>query len=359
MSERRLRVLRLDGGARARGRAHGEAHAAEIRAYAAERVALAAGGAWAGGRSATEADVLALAARMMPAHRAYDADLVEEMEGIAEAVGLPVEAVLVVGGFTDVVDTVRAAGGPAIEEDDCTSVIVPPHRTPGLGGLFAQTWDMHDSATPYVVVLDLRPDDAPAAKVFSTVGCLGQIGVNAAGITIGINNLVCTDGRLGVTWNFVVRKVLRQTTLEAAVACVREAKLAGGHDYLLMDAAGRGVNLEATARVQVEDWLGERPVVHTNHCLHPATVAFEAKRDAGLLASSRDRLATAERLLADGPVDVARLQALLAEGTCICRHGEAPAHIETSGALVVRPSTRELWATWGPPDGAPWERFEV
>ncbi|MSQ02216.1 MAG: hypothetical protein EXR71_10055 [Myxococcales bacterium] len=353
-----LVVTRLSGSARSRGHAHGEAHAVAIRDYADERIGLAANGLWAG-RPATRDEVLHLARRLLPAHRAYAPGLMDELEALAEAAGVSVEAALIVGGFTDFVDVVRAEGGPGFEEDDCTAVLVPPARTGGLGGLFAQTWDMHDSATPHVVMLDIRPEEGPACLVFSTVGCLGQIGVNEAGLTVGINNLVCTDGRIGVTWNFVVREVLAQTTLEGALARIRAARLAGGHDYLVMDAAGRGVNVEASARVQVEEVLGGTPIVHTNHCVHAATAVHEAKRDAGLLASSRDRLRTAQTLLAEGPVDVARLQALMAEPTCICRHGGPPSHIETSGALVVRPATRELWATWGPPDLAPWERFTV
>lgn len=353
-----LRLFELRGGPVARGQAHGEAFAAEIRTYAEERVHLAAAGAWAG-RPTTREDVLALARRMIPAHAAYDAGLHAELEAMAEAAGITVEEAILVGGFTDFVDAVRAAGGPGLEEDDCTAVLVPPHRTPALGGMFAQTWDMHDTATPFVVLFDLRPDDAPAALIFSTVGCLGQIGVNEAGITVGINNLVCTDGRIGVTWNYVVRKALAQTTLEDAIACVRDAKLAGGHDYLLMDADGRGVNIEASGRMQVLEALGDSPIVHTNHCVHDLTRAWEAKRDAGLLASSHERLRVAQAEVAEGVIDLPRLQALMAEGSCICRHGGPPSHIETSGAAIVRPATRELWATWGPPDVSPWERFVV
>jgi isopenicillin-N N-acyltransferase-like protein len=353
---RALRTTALHGAPRARGHAHGEAHAAAIRAYAEERVHLAANGTWAG-RPATPDDVLSLARRMLPHHEAYDRGLHTELLALAEAAGISPEAALVAGGFTDIVDTIRNAGGPGVEDDDCTAVLVPPSRTAGLGGLFAQTWDMHDSATPHVVLLDIRPDDGPAARVFSTVGCLGQIGVNEAGITVGINNLVCTDGRIGVTWNFVVRRALAATTLEGALAAVREAGLAGGHNYLLMDRHGRGVNVECSARVRVEETLAAEPIVHTNHCVHDATRAAEAKRDAGLLASSRDRLRTAQEALQHGEVDVARLQALMAEKTCICRHSAPPGHIETSGALVVRPATGELWATWGPPDENPWERF--
>lgn len=345
-----IRLLRLEGDPVARGRAHGEAHAEAIRAYTEDRVHLATGGMWAG-RKTTRADVLALAERMLPFHEAYSPALTAEMRAMAEAAGISTAEAVIVGGFTDFVDAVRVAG-----EDDCTAALVPASRG---GGLYAQTWDMHDSATPHVLLLDLRPDDAPAALVFTTVGCIGQIGVNAAGISVGINNLSATDGRVGLTWPHVVRKVLEQTTLEAAVACVREAPLAGGHNYLLMDAAGRGVNIETSARVQVETWLDTEPIVHTNHCLAPETRAVEAAKDAGLLASSHERLRVATELLREGDIDVPRLMALCAEPTAVCRRSEAPAHIETSGAAVIRPATRELWACWGQPDRAPWHRFEV
>jgi isopenicillin-N N-acyltransferase like protein len=79
-------------------------------------------------------------------------------------------------------------------DDTCTAVIIPDGRAAGAGFL-AQTWDMHASATPHVVMLDTVPDPGPAALVFSTVGCLGQIGMNEAGIAIGINNLTAADGR--------------------------------------------------------------------------------------------------------------------------------------------------------------------
>ena len=360
---RKLRVLRLEGGAVARGEAHGEAFAAAIRAYAEERVHLAAAGAWSG-RPVPVEEVLGLARRMLPAHEAYDPGLYAEMCAMARAAGISAEEAVIVGGFTDFVDAARATSGGSggVEEDDCTSVLAPPVRTGGLGELFAQTWDMHDSATEHVVLFDLRPEEGPPALVFSTVGCLGQIGVNAAGITVGINNLVCTDGRVGVTWNFPVRQALGQSTLAGAEASVAGAKLAGGHAYLLADAEG-GLILEHSARLGVRfesSRANAFPVlVHTNHCVAPETRVHEAKRDAGLLASSRDRLRTAEEALATGNIDVDRLKSLMAEPTCICRHGGPPSHIETSGAIVVRPATRELWATWGPPDTHPWERFRV
>ena len=104
---RRIRLLRLEGTPRERGRAHGLAYAASIREYTDERVRLAADGSWAG-RPATRADILALAEEMLPLHRAYSADLTDELEAMAVAAGISAAEAVIVGGFTDFVDAVRA-----------------------------------------------------------------------------------------------------------------------------------------------------------------------------------------------------------------------------------------------------------
>ncbi len=343
----RIRVLRLEGTPRERGCAHGLEYGASIREYTRERVRLAADGSWAG-RPATERDILALAEEMLPAHRDYAPDLCLELEAMAEAAGISAAEAIIVGGFTDFVDAVRARAGEAtLEEDDCTALLTSEY--------LAQTWDMHASATPHVVLLDVR--DAPGCLVFSTVGCLAQIGMNAAGIAIGINNLVSTDGRVGVTWPFVVRKVLQQTSLDAALECILQAPLAGAHNYLLLDASGHGYNLEAMPTHTAITRLESTALVHTNHCLDAVASRREAARAPALLSSSRDRLARAVAL-ADGPLDLEQLLAMTRD-PIICRRPEPPYHVESSGAVVMRPSTRELWAVWGVPADHDYEHFRV
>ena len=344
---RRLRRIELRGTAARRGAAHGSALAAAIRRYTDERVGLAASGSWSG-RPATREDVLRLADAMLPAHRAYAPELCEEMEAMAAASGLSAAEAVIVGGFTDFVDAVRACAGVAPEEDDCTAVLVPEARGEGAGYL-AQTWDMHDSATEHVVMLDVRPERDPRALVFSTAGCLGQIGMNEAGICVGINNLAAAVGRVGVTWPFVVREALRQTRIEDALAKVLDADLTGAHHYLLLDGEGRGFDVEAMpARKHVRELAGEI-LVHTNHCLAAETRAHEAARAPELLASSQARLRRAQTLLADGPVGVERLMELTRDSEAICQRSRPPFHIESSGAMIMRPASGELWAVWGVP----------
>jgi isopenicillin-N N-acyltransferase-like protein len=173
--------------------------------------------------------------------------------------------------------------------------------------------------------------------------------MNEAGICIGINNLAAAEGRVGVTWPLVVRKALEATRIEDALACIVDADLAGAHNYLLLDRHGRGFDVEAMPACKHVRALGAEPLFHTNHCLEAETRAHEAPRPPELLASSLARLRRARELLASGPIDAERLVALTRDPEAICQRSRPPFHIESSGAVVVRPARGELQAVWGLP----------
>jgi len=351
-----IRCLRLHGSPAQLGDEHGRAFHEDIRRYTDDRVRLASNGSWAG-RPATREDTLGIAEAMVPAHRAYAPDLTEEMETMAAASGLSAAEAIVVGGFTDFVDVMRAQSDTVPEEDDCTAVLIPDALAEGHGFL-AQTWDMHASATEHVVLLDVEPDEGPRSFVFSTVGCLGQIGLNDAGISIGINNLAAARGRIGVTWPFVVRKALQQTDIEAALACVVEVELAGAHNYLLFDHHGHGYNIEAMPECRTVTKLEGSPLTHTNHCLDADARREQAPRPPALLESSENRLRRAYELLdSNDPVTFERLVDLTRDPVAICQRSRPPFHLESSGAAIIRPATGELWAVWGLPSENEYEAF--
>jgi isopenicillin-N N-acyltransferase-like protein len=356
-----IRILDVGGSPAAIGAAHGSAYPDEIRHYADERVQLVTDGLWSGGRLSRH-DVLSIATAMLPAHERFDAGLHTEMLAMAASAGISPEEAVIVGGFTDFVDTVRAVVGgetpPSVIEDDCTATLVPDGRAGGAGFL-AQTWDMHDTATDHVLMLRLHPDDAPAATVFTTTGCLGQIGMNEHGVCVGINNLTALDGQIGVAWTSVVRGMLKASTAREALDVLLAAELAGGHNFLVFDRHGDGYNVEAMPSVRPVTQLGDEPIVHTNHALDPAAAAVHAPKEPGLMASSQARLDTATELLADGPIDTDRLIALTREPEAICQLATPPYHIESSGAAVMRPRTGDFWACWGPPAHNDFEHVQV
>jgi isopenicillin-N N-acyltransferase-like protein len=338
-----LRVLEVYGGPADFGRVHGSECKSMILDYLDDRLGLSGDATWAG-RPAHADTVLSLAEATLPYHREYSPDLYEEMVAMAEAAGIsPAEAV-VVGGFTDLVDVVRAHDGWAPIEDDCTALLDPKHS------VLAQTWDMHTSAGAYVVMLKLDPLSGPAAVVQTTAGCLGQIGMNEAGIGIGINNLT-SIGKPGVTWPFVVRKALQQTDLESAIGAVTSADLAGGHNYLVMGSDGSGANIEAMPGTIQVTRVTEAPLVHTNHCLDEGTRLEEGERTPEHVASSNKRLERGAELARD-------LEAFFADPS-IARRAASPQDVATCGAVVIRPGEKRLDSVWGVPGDTPWETFRL
>lgn len=338
-----LRVLEVYGDPSDFGRVHGLECKAMIRDYLDDRLGLSGDATWAG-RPAQAETVRALAEATLPYHLDYSPDLYEEMTSLAEAAGITAAEAVVVGGFTDLVDVVRAHDGWAPIEDDCTALLDPEN------GVLAQTWDMHASAGEYVVMLKLDPVSGPAAVVQTTAGCLGQIGMNEAGIGIGINNLT-SIGKPGVTWPFVVRQVLAQTDLDSAIEAVAAADLAGGHNYLVMGPDGSGANIEAMPGTIRVTPVTDAPFVHTNHCLDEGTRLEEGERAPEHVAGSTARL---ER----GLEQARDLEAFFADPS-IARRASSPHDVATCGAVVIRPGEKRLDSVWGIPGDSPWESFQL
>ncbi len=351
MKRANLRVLDAEGSFESIGFLHGKHFADEIQHYVKERVKLVAAGSWSG-KQISEPDIIDLAESMIPEHQHFDPELFTEMNALAEGANISIAEAIIVGGFTDFVDTVRSATGgvtpPELHEDDCTAVLVPNSRANGEGFL-AQTWDMHDTATDHVLLLRIKPDECPSALIFTTTGCLGQIGMNSQGVAVGINNLTSNTGKAGVVWPSVVRSMLRQESANDALDVLSNANLAGAHNYLIIDKQGNGFNVEAMPITQTVTQLESVPIVHTNHAVSDVAQEEEAERPSDLLENSILRLSRGNELLEEGEIGLERLISLTQDDQAICRKPEPPHRIESSGAAIMRPVTGEFWACWGQP----------
>ncbi len=360
----KIRVLEMSGSHYDMGYQHGLAYKDGIRHFATERVRLSSNPLWAG-NSLSQAEVIGLAEACIEEHRLYSPDLLNELQGMAAATGVSVAELIIVCGYTDFIDTVYAAKPltkpvPAhAGADNCTAFLVPEHKTATQQGFYGQTWDMHDSATEHVILLRGKPQNKPEFLAFTTVGCVGMIGMNSEGVAIGINNLSAIDGQIGVTWNFVVRKALEQSNAKDALACITEAKLAGAHNYMLMDKSGMGFNVEAMSSKTVITELKNEPLVHTNHCLVAETQAVQREREASSQASSERRLARGYELLSKDNIDEHDLQAVTRDSDSICVVSKPPRHIESCGAAIMRPATGDFWAVWGLPSENEYEHFSI
>jgi isopenicillin-N N-acyltransferase-like protein len=361
----KIPVLKLSGTPYDMGYHHGLAYADAIRFLTADRLHLSNNPHWTG-YELPRPQILALAEACLQAHRDYTPKLVTELQGMADATGLSLPELIIMNGFTDFIDLVYGAGKqqypqptPVQAADDCTAFIVPDSTTPDAHGFLGQTWDMHASATPYVILIDGRPQDQPAFLSFSLTGCVGMIGMNEAGIAIGINNLMGGDGQIGVTWPFVIRKALAQTTIDAALECVTSAKLAGAHNYLLFDKHGNGYNIEAMSTRHHIEKLDSECIVHTNHCVIARNLEVERQRPPASQANSELRLSRGQHLLRQRPITEQTLMAVTRDDVAICVRAAPPLEVESCGAAIMRPATGDFWVVSGLPSQNAYEHFTL
>lgn len=355
-------LLKLTGTPYEFGYTHGQAYHDAIHKFTEERVRLSSDEHWTG-HSLPRAEILELAAACLDEHRAFAPELVEELQGMADATGLGLPELIIMNGFTDFIDLVFSVAKekPTATRpmDNCTAFLIPANATANGHGYFGQTWDMHSSAMPYVLLIEGRPADGIPFLTFTTTGCVGMIGMNAAGIAVGINNIMGGDGQIGVTWPFVVRKMLAQSTIEDALEVLTSAKLAGSHNYLLFDKHSQGYNIEAmSSRFEVEP-LDDAPIVHTNHCLVPRNKEVERERPEKSLESSLHRLSRGQELFEQRPLSVALLMEATRDEEAICVQDDPELHVATCGAAIMSPATGEFWAVQGLPNENEYERFAL
>ena len=287
-----MRVLELPAGKPPRewGRIHGESFRGEVGALAQIRIYLCTK---VGGFKSRE-QVLAAAAAHLPVLERYHAGLHAELIGIAEGANVSPEEIVVANHYTDLrdLDPDPARWVPAPTRDDA-SVHGQSAGAEGLGGdgcsvlfaesgtgrIVAQTWDMHATAIPYVMVLRVPASaDGPAATLLGVTGCLGMAGMNTARVAVAINNLFSTDATLGVVWPAMVRRALHQSSAFAARDVILESPIGSGHHYFVADR-NNAISIEASGtrrkvilQTDVEhDEQGRRPrtFCHTNHSFDP------------------------------------------------------------------------------------------
>lgn len=298
-----MRVLELPAGATPRvwGQIHGESFRGEIRSLSAIRTFLCTriGG------FADRAAVLEAAQAHLPVLARYHAGLHDELCGIAEGAGISAAEIVVANHYTDLRDLSpdRSTWTPAPEagEGGCS---VLWSETP-TGRILAQTWDMHATAIPYVMMLHVPAlGGGPEAWLLTLTGCLGLAGMNSAGVALGINNLYSNDATVGAVWPAVVRRALHHTSAAAARAHIVGAPIGSGHHYLVADRTDAfAIETSGVLRKTIFASTADAPgpsYCHTNHCLDAEVAAVSSISPT---STTRERYAWLTASLAARPIE--------------------------------------------------------
>ncbi|MPS77517.1 MAG: peptidase C45 [Achromobacter sp.] len=187
----------------------------------------------------------------------------EELEGMAEGLRMPVKDVLLWNCRGDLLHSTA---------DGCTTV--------ALKSADGARWIGHnEDGDPYLYgrchLVDVALDDAPGYVSFYYPGSLPghTFGANRAGLVQTINNLRTRQRHPGVPRMFLARAVLDCTTLDEAIALLRDLPHSGGFHHTLGSASDpRLISAEVTpGAVSLLD-IGTR-YGHANHMIHAKTRA--------------------------------------------------------------------------------------
>jgi isopenicillin-N N-acyltransferase like protein len=382
-----MRKLELPAGKSARewGQIHGESFRGEVKALTAIRVYLCTkvGGFKDAGQ------VLSAARAHLPVLERYHAGLYDELVGIAEGAAMTPEEIVVANHYTDLRDLDpdpakwrpaptrddpraegHGTGASALGGDGCSALFAET----STGAIVAQTWDMHATAIPYVMMLTVpQSHDGPAAHLLTVTGCLGMAGMNSARVAIAINNLYSTDATLGIVWPAMVRRALHQTNAAEAYALINSSPIGSGHHYFVADQGAQGVAnafaVEASGtrrklvyrRDSARDYEVRGSYCHTNHCID-GDIAARSKVPA--TSTTYDRMKLLEAAPRIGSLDDAWRVLGSEEGwpKSICTNmatPESPHGAATCGAIAMNMTTGEVWAQSGFVHNVAPEKFHV
>lgn len=278
-----------------------------------------------------------------------------ELEGLAAGAGIaPAEAALL-----QYRRELAPEGAPTAGE--CSLVAL---RGPDDEPVLAQNIDLNCAMTGLGRVIRTTPADPrlPSSLAYTFAGLLGFVGINDAGVAIGINFVLAGPWRLGISPYLLVRHLLRFRSADECLAELGRLDRSSSRCLTICDSAGL-----ATAELTGDDvrvLRGDR-LFHTNHYLHP-----ELQPRDGMNIFTRNASRRRLQILGDlvgsfgGEAGPEALFALLADhsmyplGLCVHSEGD-PARDATVASVVMRPRSGELFVRRGNPCQARTRRFSL
>ena len=296
---------------------------------------------------------------------AFDAALLEEIEGIAAGAGRQAGEILALNARTEILPPGypgdpapqwqalarrnREAGVP--DWGECTALAVPRSLSATGGTLLAQNWDWLGQQREALVLLRATEDDGTGVLTLTEAGMLAKIGLNSHGFGVCLNILRSADdgSHPGVPVHVLLRALLRRRSVADAIEFTAKLGFGASSNVHCADVTGDCAGLECSPRgLYVARGQGAA-LCHTNHFLCTEPRAFENTLAASL--STHPRLARAEMLVAGlAEVSIADLQRILRDESegylSICRRPDpalAPElRLESVAGIVMELDTRVM-----------------
>jgi isopenicillin-N N-acyltransferase-like protein len=295
-----------------------------------------------------QSDALRTGAAALEAVGRWRPALAEELHGVAEGAGVPIEVVATLNARTEL-----------MVKPECATVgrVGVDAASPWL----AQNWDWFLDAPQRCVVVT-----APEFVTFTEAGILAKIGVNAAGLALSLdilNHASDRRARVGVPIHLLLREILGAcATVDDVDALLRSVEVSASSCLTVVTADGNGAMFEvAPAGVARLEADADGLLSHTNSFVDPVLAAGDRVALPSPACTRHADLATIRpQTIVEGR---AALASHTAEPVPVCRHGlPGPNGLPPTGTaacLVLDPTARTIDVGLGPPCTATFERFAL
>ena len=302
-----------------------------------------------------------------PAIQRWTPDLLDEIRGIAAGADMDWETILAFQLLDEM-----WSNEDVFYAEHCSSLGFPAQASEPA--YVAQNVDVESFRDGFQVLLHIKHADSDLESfVLSTAGLIGFNGMNNRSVGICCNALVPLRGcRDGLPVACIVRGVLQQPSAQEAVTFLQTIHHASGQNYIVGGPA-QVVDLECSANQVVPFGpTGPRGVVwHTNHPLANSdyNAWYEAESNP-FLPNSTARYQSMEHRLIDPPrgTRLDQIKEILtskdsAENPICGSKGEHELYTRLAmftfaSTIMVLGDEPALFVSFGPPDTAPYRRFE-
>ncbi len=255
--------------------------------------------------------------------------LAKELRGLADGAGISYDEAILLQMRREIVGKSSLASG------ECSLIAKLEQQE----AVIAQTVDQNPvmAALGRIFRICSSDQNIPEILMFSFSGLLGFLGMNSAGLGIGINFVSSDDWKPGVSPYLLIRHLLQLRSLEECLQALRQIRRSSSRSFTICDRSHLAIVEMTSDNLRVT--RGSK-LVRTNHFLHADFINLDSmnifSRNASKLRLERLReLVSAQ----NWETDPERLFEIFSDHSLypvgLCAHSEGNARREDTVAAVI------------------------
>lgn len=304
-------------------------------------------------------EILKQCTGLVPVIGEYDADILEELEGVARGADLSLEEIIVLNARYEINSTLSIAH--QYRGSGCTSMAALPQVTRNGHTILGQNWDFKPRFRGLNITLEIEQETKPNIVTQTEAGTLAHRGMNSVGLGVCFNALVSSQDRfeLKIPFLIMMRGILNADSFSQALKAVLNTRTTLSGNFLIAHRDGEVINLEVSPTDVGSLYADEGILTHSNHFL-----AFTNREDLIdilklLSPDTLFRCHRAQQLLAldKGHIDIGSFQRVFKDHFSyphsICRHVDARdeelRQLATLYSMIMDLEERAIYIAEGPP----------